>query len=218
MLPLAKTEPKRPSNRLMTGGGVLAILSVVAALCLLMSWLVNPYTRSLHAWLAGALQNLGAGVVASAVTFVLIDLLLERERNRWRAARHEEERMEERHRAEDLRRKRLAAQIRSGGRDAARSAVEELRSLNWLYDGSLSGADFSGSDLRSLDLSGARLQGVLFIGTDLREGDLRNADISGARFRDADLRGTRFDGTVAEDADFDGAQLDDGTVLPDKGA
>ena len=53
----------------------------------------------------------------------------------------------------------------------------------------LSGADLSGADLRSADLSGANLSGA-----DLRRADLSGANLSGADLRRADLSGANLSG------------------------
>ena len=68
----------------------------------------------------------------------------------------------------------------------AKGEVEKILEYD-LYEADLSGADFSGANLRSADFSGANLRGVDFSGADLSGADLRSANLS-----DADLSGVFY--------------------------
>lgn len=79
-------------------------------------------------------------------------------------------------------------------------------------------ADLSGAQARNMDLTGARLVGVLLPRSDLaysllnladlRRADLSNARLIGAGLRGADLRGVRFTGADLSYADLREARLD----------
>ncbi len=83
-------------------------------------------------------------------------------------------------------------------------------------------ANLRAAQARNMDLTGARLVGANFIGSDLaytllnladlRHADLSNARMTGAGLRAADLRGTRLAGADLSFADLREARLD-GAVL-----
>ena len=71
----------------------------------------------------------------------------------------------------------------------------------------LQGADFTGMDLRALDLASIQLNGAMLERTDLRHCRFDGSELAGAHLRRADLRLARFEGTTLEGADLLGADL-----------
>jgi uncharacterized protein YjbI with pentapeptide repeats len=72
--------------------------------------------------------------------------------------------------------------------------------------------DFSGADLRQMDLSGAYLIGAYFIGADLSQANLNQANLSGANLSqtnlsEAHLRGAKLGGAYLSKAHLDRAYL-----------
>lgn len=75
----------------------------------------------------------------------------------------------------------LRRQLHSYYNPTALQAVEELRVLGWLEDGSLNDLDLRGADLRGANMYQADLEGC----------DLTNAKLQGADFYQANLKGVR---------------------------
>ncbi|MCP4663533.1 MAG: hypothetical protein GY856_49745, partial [bacterium] len=100
------------------------------------------------------------------------------------------------------------------GLDQLRRAFAEARPRQTMQ---LAGADFSGAELRGVDLGGAVLQGTSFERAELRGASLAAADLAEASLRFADARRASFAGAdltrVAgdhadfQDADLEGADL-----------
>ena len=88
----------------------------------------------------------------------------------------------------------------------AKGEVEKILEYD-LYEADLSGADFSGANLRSADFSGANLRGVDFSGADLSGADLRSANLRSANLRSADFSGADLSGADLRSANLSGADL-----------
>lgn len=73
----------------------------------------------------------------------------------------------------------------------------------------LVGTNLSRAQLESVLLRGSNLRGAILEGAYLRNADMRNTDIVGADLRNASLRGARLDGADIAGARFDGAVLMD---------
>ena len=56
----------------------------------------------------------------------------------------------------------LIEQMRCGNPDRAWGAVKELRTVGWLTDGSLAGADLRNASLAGADLRGANMDGIRY--------------------------------------------------------
>lgn len=84
----------------------------------------------------------------------------------------------------------------------------DLRSVN-LSGADLTGADLSGCDLRLADLSSAKLTGANLQDADLRNADLTNADLTGANLADADLRQVDLSTAQLAGANLSGVDLRD---------
>lgn len=106
----------------------------------------------------------------------------------------------------------LMQQVRDKKTEIAQTALEALRRLGGLQDGSLAGAAWYGAHLAGVDLRGAKLSGAILSGVDLRGADLQGADLSGADMIDANLSGANLSNAVLRGADliaakFSGADL-----------
>ena len=95
---------------------------------------------------------------------------------------------------------------------AALRAVEELRSREWLYDGSLVGANFtaanlSGADLFMANLCDTKLQMALLENTNMFMVNMEAANLRRANLRGASLVQTNLQRTMMQEADLSGADL-----------
>lgn len=181
---------------------VVLSLGVLAAGWLVVAIVTKPASQGWDEWVSVMAMGFVNAIAGSLLTFLLIDLLLARQRDAERRESREQERRAE-----------LLARLRRGSLEQNRGVVEQLRSAGWLRDGFLQDADFSAANLEEMDFEGADLRGALFVGAHLRRASFRNADVSTARFAHADLRGARFDGARTEGADFSMSTQDDDTVL-----
>ncbi|RMG70116.1 MAG: hypothetical protein D6711_18205 [Chloroflexi bacterium] len=120
------------------------------------------------------------------------------------------------------------------------AAIEKLRAEDWLYDGSLRGAQLKSANLQEANLFLANLSGAYMHFANLRsanlfraelvETDLSAANLSGAscvganferanlqkaRLQYADLCGANLEKANLLDAQIDGTMFDEFTILPD---
>jgi len=91
-------------------------------------------------------------------------------------------------------------------------AVEELRNREWLYDGSLVGANFtaanlSGADLFMANLYDTKLQMSVLEGANLFMVNLETANLRRADLRGASLVQTNLQRAMMQEADLSGADL-----------
>jgi len=84
-----------------------------------------------------------------------------------------------------------------------------VRSIAYLRDADLGGADLRDAYLRGADLRDAYLRDAYLGGAYLRDADLRGAYLRGAYLRDADLGGADLRDAYLRDADLGGADLRD---------
>jgi len=84
----------------------------------------------------------------------------------------------------------------------AMSAVEELRTQNWLYDGSLMGAELHGVDWHSGDLFMANMEQA-----DMRGGNFSEANLFMSKLAGANFQGANFTRTGLTEASLAGANL-----------
>lgn len=114
-------------------------------------------------------------------------------------------------------------------------AVDQLRAMEWLYDGTLQGMMLAGVNLSnanlflanfvSSNLEAACFQEANLFMANFQDANLYNADLYGATLaeanlhsadlRSADLRGANLHGAILADALVDDALFDENTVLPD---
>jgi Pentapeptide repeats (8 copies) len=198
-----QSRPKGGVGSRHTEHVVVALLSGLAVACILVGLVTKPHDQGWGGWVSGLAVGLGGAFVASVLTFLLIDLMLARQRETETHAASERERL-----ATSL------ARLRAGTLEENRTIVEELRSAGWLRNGALREANLSGANLEGVDLGSADLQGALFVGASLRKASFRYSDVSGAKFTHADLRAARFDGATTTGADFNMIRRDDDTYVP----
>jgi hypothetical protein len=91
-------------------------------------------------------------------------------------------------------------------------AVEELRNREWLYDGSLVGANFtatnlSGADLFMANLCDTKLQMAILENTNLFMVNMEAANLRRANLRGASLVQTNLQRAMMQEADLSGADL-----------
>ncbi len=182
---------------------VMLLLTALAVVWLGVGALTKPPDQGWREWFSGFSVGIGTAMAAAVLTFLLIDMMLARQRETENRENDQRERLGN-----------LLARLRVGAVEENRSVLEQMRSAGWLKNGQLRDADFSGANLEGLDLSSADLRMALFVGTRLRRASFRNADVSNARFTRADLRGARFDGAVTVGADFTMITRDEDTFLP----
>lgn len=150
----------------------------------------------------GLLVDLWSNVAVDLLSIAVAVLIIERLGER-RDKRQEKER--------------LIRRMGSTYNSTALQAVEELRVLGWLEDGSLQEANLDGAQLQGADLRGANLRGAYLYGanlrgailerTDLREADLCETNLQGANLRAADLSGAKL-----SRADLQKARLHDANL------
>lgn len=110
----------------------------------------------------------------------------------------------------------LILQMSSPDNGFALNAVHNLRSLNWLVDGTLNGQNFSGSKLMEAKLESSSLIGANFSYSDLTDTNFQSADLTGADFTGAILEDTVFAGATLIDIKHVSAIFNENTILPDK--
>ena len=97
-------------------------------------------------------------------------------------------------RQEAERKKILVSQLGSQYRDVTELAVIELKNREWLYDGSLRGANLMGANLSGADLMGVDLSGANLEGANLSGAGLGEANLSGAYSGEVNLSGAYWGG------------------------
>jgi len=115
-------------------------------------------------------------------------------------------------REDQEKRVRLTKALASPDPAAALTALEALRTEEWLDDETLLGinlheARLEGADLHGANLRGAYLAAAELAGAKLGRADLRGANLTDASLRGADLRGARLVGATLDGADLTAADL-----------
>jgi hypothetical protein len=146
--------------------------------------------------LPGLLLSLGTNLLSTALTYYLIERLI--------GAREKQE--GEKQEKSKLKRK-LLGRMASDVNSVAIAAVEELRQLGWLYDGTLRGVDFMGANLQGADLSKADLRDTNFSDANLQGANLIAADLQGAH-----LHGINLKKALLEEANLQRAGLVSGNL------
>ena len=109
-------------------------------------------------WLPNFLQNIGAGMLGSLITFFLIDRFL----------------------GEGVELQQIYRDLQSKNNLVARAAIEKAREKGILMDGSMHRQIFFGPNWEDADLSDAILTSVSLNGTNLKGANLQGANIAGA--------------------------------------
>lgn len=157
---------------------MLLILIVAAGLSLVGGFWCSGVLGSL-------LLNLGTEFIGAVMIYLLIDWALRR--------------------AEEL--DDLIRGMGSPARDTAVSAAAALQRQGKLGDGSLSGADLEGADLREASLDWANLKRVSLFGANLTGTSLWGANLVGA-----DLAETNLNKAILRSANLTGARLMDASL------
>lgn len=183
-------------------GQIIGLLTTIGIVTSILSFALSQTTKqsSVTTWWVGCLQNFGTGMISSAITFWLIDVIFGL-------------------------RERKAQVIRAmKNKSSAPNAVTEAREQGWFTDGSFEGVDLRnaqlqdailpGANLRRADLAHANLDGANLFGADLRQASLGYAALCNASLINAKLQSTRLTGCDLLEASLRGAEFDDRTILP----
>ncbi len=219
----APTRWQNFSNRLRRTFGWLLTIRMVGILLLLGSFIVGTggyiiehEAFNLRTLVNDFYANIASELASIAITVLIIDSLYQQ-----RQVKQEKER--------------LIRQMSSTERGLALQAVEELKALGAIKDGSLARADLEeanleGARLGHADLEGARMdfsnlsEVYLYFanleGADMSGVDMRKAVLIGANLHRADMIAVKFQGALLSEADLseaiiDKAEFDENTLLPD---
>lgn len=133
-------------------------------------------------------------------------------------------------RARNQRKQELLLQLSSPSNDFALEASRQLDQLGWLEDGTLSGTEFSGGNLKGAKFLAADLSRTWWIGAHFEKASLSETKFNEASFtfcffNDTDCWRVDFENAVIAscvfrganliDANMCGARFDEGTILPD---
>jgi hypothetical protein len=147
-------------------------------------------------------QNIGAGLVGSAVTVMLVDGLYRRR---------------DRARTETAAIWKLASEDPSvvvsgfrdlGGRPDKGRFVDGTLMKRRFERAAWTRLDMAGINAEQAVFTGLRGSSVRFTNAKLRDASFRGADLTDADFTSADLRGARFEGATLDGTRFAGAQLE----------
>jgi uncharacterized protein YjbI with pentapeptide repeats len=187
--------------------GILIILVTVGIVMSLTSLALNPAGAFSAEWWRGLLQNFGTEMFGAAITFWLIELIL----NRRREQEQEIEVMNQE-------KERLIRDLRSSVNDISRRAVEELRHKGWLIDGTLRGIDLYEANLQKANLAGSDLQGAKMYGsnTNLQEADLHDANLRNCTLYNANLTGANLANAQIHNADLTATVLRESNLVQAK--
>ena len=174
-------------------GQVLGVLVGVAVLTSLISLVIHGDFST--EWWEGWFQNFSTEMFGAFLTFWLLEIVVEKRRDKEHEALETQQRKEQ-----------LIRQMRSDINLDANRAVEALGAHGWLKDGSLEGVKLRWAKLQDAKLAGAKLAGA----------DMYHADLANARLWQADLRGVNMLDANLRGAKLDGAKFDTETILPDK--
>lgn len=161
---------------------IVSILGIIGVLIFSLLGIGNDY-----------FVNLYTGFIEIFITIFIIDILNKRL-------------------SENQYKDQLILQMASPSNDFAIEAVRILKQKGWLYDGSLTGIDFSGANLQNAELQRAQLQECKFDnaslqGVDLEGANLNNAYLLSANLRNANLVEANLSGANLVKADLYNAKL-----------
>lgn len=204
-------------GRVFTVGTVGIVLVVMSLAIGVFGYLRTQDSFEFNSFLEEFYANISSELGSVAITVLIIDRLNQRRQR-------EEEKA------------RLIRQMGNKVNGIALQAVEELRALEAIKDGSLINvsleeANLQGVRLGRVDLRGARMDFANLSGGHLFFANMERADMSGVNFSGAvltganlryadlvaaDLRGTLLSEADLSHAKLDRAQFDENTQLPDK--
>ena len=157
------------------------------------NWLHNTL-----AWLDGFAQNFGTEMIGAAITFVLLEVMLARRRERD---------------AEEREKARLILQMGSPDNAFAVEAARQIRMRGWLTDGSLTGIHIDQANLAGADLSGAKLVGVNMFGINLTAASLLVANLAKVQMHASSLAKANLEKTILSNSDLSGSNFQDADLF-----
>lgn len=186
-------------------------LGLVIALGLAIAAFISGYwsfsisnTENAVLWWVGWLQDVGTEMLGSAVTILLVELVIYQKRDE--VERLDRERMRRRDQFAERLKRTPRIEVRQKIIDQMRR--QDLLTGAWLYEVHLEGADLSHADMQDTDLFEAQLNNTNLNHANLQNGILRRANLNGANLRNADLRGTDL-----QEADLRGADLTEASLI-----
>ncbi|MDX1993701.1 MAG: pentapeptide repeat-containing protein [bacterium] len=176
---------------------VIAILIGIAILSSAASLVVNlAFQVDLSAgWWVSWLQNFSTEMFGAFLTFVLIELIVG----------GRERRTQQKHEQLDY----LLHQLCSSNAHEASHALDELREIGWLRDGSLKGKYLGHAELENANLERADLHNVCLELAKLPGANLKAANLQNANLRHASLNGARLTSALLQSANLANADLRD---------
>ena len=152
---------------------------------------------NLWVWADSFFQNFGTEMFGAFLTFLLIEVLVEKRRQRLRKQEERVERELVSRREQETYKAQLIRQMGSEDSATVLQAVGELKARGWLADGSLREADLTEANLQRSHLADATLE----------KANLRHANMEGANLRGANLQGAYLHSANLQEADLGGAQV-----------
>lgn len=198
---IAKWNRLEPVQRV---GIVLLVLAVLIGLIgAVNEYRGFPFQQIIQRVFQDFYANLGTELASIALTVLIIDSL---------TRRYNQQTTEHREKA------RLVRQLGSRDRTAALDAVEELRSNEWVEDGTLEHVQIAWGNLEEAPLSRADLEGAHLWLTNLRGARLYYANLRGAFMQAVNLQGAylcgaNLSGANLTDSNLLNANLDEETIL-----
>ena len=153
--------------------GIVGLLILAAAIFLSYRHFVVSH-KDFNEFAKDYYANLSSELFGIAITILLIDYLYEQKEKESNKAR-------------------LLRELASEDKGFTSRALREIRSLGYLYDGTLNGADLSGANLCDLDFANANLRNVNFTGAQLNKAIFTNSDLTGANLNYAELRDAKLE-------------------------
>ncbi len=108
----------------------------------------------------------------------------------------------------------LIQDLRSGKNDRTLQAIDKLRKLDLLSDGSLAGVNLWGANLAGANMQRANLIGVNLSAANLSGVDFRLACLNKVRLAGADLRGANLSNAQLMGTSLNNSTCDETTILP----
>ncbi len=185
-------------NRLTVRGIAVILLALGIIAAVLDFQIRNEEFLGTYGFFLQYFSNLSGELSGIAVTVLIIDYLYDQ---------HETQQAKER----------LIQQVRSRQNWLSLWAIEELRRMGWLTDGSMIGVDLKKASLQNaileravlaeVDFEGANLEGAILMSADLRRARLVNVNFQGAKLWDASMQDANLEGANLKGAGLTDDQL-----------
>jgi hypothetical protein len=209
--------------------GVLGVLVVVAVGTAGISWWLdgnNPDGFDYEAWWSNLLQNIGAGVIALIVAYILFEIVVGGQKEKAEEIERTRRELEATAAQDEKEIKRLIIELGSLDNPTTSMAARELRERGCLTDGTLRKAKLISADLHgdgSVGASGlynADLQEANLAAANLQAANLYGANLKYTvlilvNLQRADLRRANLEGAILDMARLANAMFNEETILPD---